>query len=154
LATFLEDIPGSKYHTSPKIRFIEEENIEEYLFEATKKWYESMENTDYTWWGFQDASLVGKFMRWIDWSWGAAPEQVVLKLLTNHDEAEEGMKEKRYAYRRKLKKLEKTEFTATQWVVGEYVIYLQTSLKPYSLVEIHDAVLAHNTRELFKLFWK
>ncbi|MDB5204536.1 MAG: hypothetical protein JWP09_564 [Candidatus Taylorbacteria bacterium] len=154
LRNILKQNVGSKYHTVPKVKFIEEEGIEPYLSEATKKWYESMGSANTIWYGFQDASLVGKYEKWIDWSWKIAPEEMSLKLITNYDEIEEKMKNKKYAHRRKLKKLEKTEFTATEWVIGNYVIYLQTSLKPYSLVEIHDAVLAHNTRELFKLFWK
>ncbi|MES2223989.1 MAG: helix-turn-helix domain-containing protein [Patescibacteria group bacterium] len=154
LQNILKQTPSSKYHTVPKVRFVEEDEIEQYLFETTKKWYESMGNANTVWYGFQDASLVGKYEKWIDWSWKIAPDETTLKLITNYDEIEEKMKNKKYAHRRKLKRLEKTEFTATQWVIGDYVIYLQTSLKPYSLVEIHDAVLAHNTRELFKLFWK
>ncbi len=154
LAEYLKHNSTSKYHAAPKIKYIEEENIDSYLKEAVKKWYVSFKDGETIWWGFQDASLVGKYEKWIDWSWSVAPENMQLRLLTNYDEIEEKMKDKPYALRRKLKKLEKTEFTATEWVIGDYVIYLQTSLKPYSLVEIHDAVLAHNTRELFKLFWK
>jgi sugar-specific transcriptional regulator TrmB len=153
LQDIMKQNSGSKYHTVPKIKFIEDDDIEHYLYEATKKWYESM-STEKLWLGFQDASLVGKFEKWIDKAWKIAPEEMTLKLITNYDEIEDIMRNKNYAYRRKLKKLEKTEFTATEWVVGDYVIYLQTSIKPYSLVEIHDTVLAHNTRELFKLFWK
>ena len=42
----------------------------------------------------------------------------------------------------------------TLWIVGDYIIMIQTLEKPFYLVEIKDAVLSHNMREVFKKLWK
>ena len=46
-----------------------------------------------------------------------------------------------------------SDFTGTLWMVGDYIIMIQTVERPFYLVEIHDAVLAHNMREVFKKLW-
>jgi hypothetical protein len=46
------------------------------------------------------------------------------------------------------------EFTATQAVLGDYVIYAMTDEKPFYMIEIHDRVMAHNFRQVFKLLWE
>ncbi len=153
LQSFLKQIPESKTFSVPKIRFIDEADLENYLEEATPRWYESMLTSDKTWWGFQDHSFVEKFEKWIDWSWNKAPKDVDLKLLTNESDVEEKMKSKKYSDRRKVKWFDSNEFSATQWVVGNYVIYIMTKQRPFYLVEIHDSVIAHNSRELFKSIW-
>jgi len=38
--------------------------------------------------------------------------------------------------------------------VGSYVIFIMTKQRPFYLVEIHDSVIAHNSRELFKTIWE
>lgn len=42
----------------------------------------------------------------------------------------------------------------TQWVAGDYVINIITSHKPHYLVEIKDAVMAENLREMLKGMWE
>ena len=44
-------------------------------------------------------------------------------------------------------------FTATTWVAGDYLIMTVTNQHPHYLVQIHDATLAHNMREMFKGIW-
>ncbi len=153
LKDLLESIPKSKTYSIPKIRFVEESEIEDYLHEATCRWYESMLTSNKTWWGFQDSTFVEKFEKWIDWSWSKAPEYTDLKIFTNKSISEEKMKSKKYSNRRKIKFLNSKEFSATQWVVGNYVIYIMTKQRPFYLVEIHDSVIAHNTLEIFKNLW-
>jgi len=45
------------------------------------------------------------------------------------------------------------EFSATQAVIGDYVLFVTTQEHPHYLVEIHDAVMAENLRQLFKGVW-
>jgi hypothetical protein len=153
LQEFLKEIPASKTFSVPKIRFVEEVDLDKYLKEATPRWYKSMQATDKTWWGFQDHTFVERFEKWIDWSWSKAPKDVDLKLLTNESDVEEKMKDKSYSGRRQVKPFGLNDFSATQWIVGNYVIYVMTKQKPFYLVEIHDSVIAHNSRELFKSIW-
>lgn len=110
--------------------------------------------TDKTWRGFQDHTFVEKFEKWIDWHWEAAPKEIDLKLFTNESEIEKNMEIKKYAEKRMMKFLKSSEFSATQWVVGEYIVFVMTKQRPYYLVEINDSVLAANTRELFKILWE
>ncbi len=42
----------------------------------------------------------------------------------------------------------------TQAVIGDYVIIANTNQKPHYLVEIHDAVIAENLRQVFKGIWE
>lgn len=150
----LKNIPKSKTYSVPKIRFIDETDLEDYLYEATPKWHKSMIKTDSTWWGFQDHTFVEKFEKWIDWHWDIAPKEIDLKLFTNESGIEKDMKTKKYVERRMIKFLESNEFSATVWAVGEYLVFVMTKQRPYYLVEINDSVLAANTRELFKTLWK
>jgi sugar-specific transcriptional regulator TrmB len=153
LQEFLKQIPESNTYSVPKIRFIDESDLEDYLYEATPRWFKSMQTSDKTWWGFQDYTFVEKFEKWIDWSWAKAPKDINLKLLTNESKAEEKMKGKKYSSRRAIKLFNSNEFSATQWVAGNYVIFIVTKQRPFYLVEIHDSVIAHNLRELFKNIW-
>ncbi len=153
LQEFIKQIPESQTFSIPKIRFIEEADLESYLQEATPRWYESMETTEKTWWGFQDHSFVEKFEKWIDWCWSKAPKDSDLKLLTNESDAEKNMKSKKYSDKRQVKWFGSNKFSVTQWIVGNYVIYIMTKQRPFYLVEIHDSVIAHNSRELFKSIW-
>ena len=154
LQEILKSIPESKTYSVPKIRFIDEADLEKYLYEATPRWHESMLTTDATWWGFQDHTFVEKFEKWIDWSWEKAPKPIKLKLLTNESDIEEKMKSKKYSEKRALKFWHKNEFTGTQWIIGSYIVLVMTKQRPYYLVEIHDSVMAHNMREVFKNIWK
>jgi sugar-specific transcriptional regulator TrmB len=154
LQNILKSIPESKTYSVPKIRFIDEEDLEDYLYDATPKWNESMVATDTTWWGFQDHTFVEKFEDYIVWYWKNSPKEIDLKLFTNNKAIEEHMAEKKL-HRRNIKFWDgKEDFTATQWVVGSYIIMVATDQKPYYLVEIHDSVLAHNMRTLFKKMWE
>lgn len=154
LQGYLKNIPESKTYSVPKIRFIDETDLEDYLYEAFPRWVESMLSSDATWWGFQDHTLVEKFEKWIDWSWTKTPKEIELKLLTNESNIEEKMKAKKYSERRQLKFWGADNFTSTQVICGSYIIMAVTKQHPYYLVEIHDSVMAHNLREVFKQLWE
>ena len=150
----LAELPLNTQFSIPKIRFVEEENID--LMADAKKWDESLLKTDptKTWWGFQDQSFVDVNDEWIDWYWSRADSNIHLKLLSNSGKLENEMKKKGYA-KREIKFVDsKTEFTATTWVLGEYLIMLYTKERPFYMIEIFNPTLAHNYRELFKTIWK
>ncbi len=154
LQQFLRNIPESKTYSIPKIRFIDEVDLEKYLYEATPRWYESLLKNDSTWWGFQDHTVVERFEKWIDWSWNRAPKEIRLKLLTNQSGIEKKMEKKEYKERRELKFWKGENFTGSQLIAGDYILLVMTSWRPYYLVEIHDSVMAHNMREVFKKLWE
>ncbi|HEX7724798.1 MAG TPA: helix-turn-helix domain-containing protein [Candidatus Paceibacterota bacterium] len=152
----LADLPRSKSYSVPKMRFIDESNLVDFMYKQASVWLESLvKSGNPTTWGFQDHSLVEnkEYLDWIDWYWKVAPKEVDLKLITNDSEIEEKMKGKKYD-RRHIKFWKKDfAFTATQQIVGDYVLLFMTRQRPHYLVEIHDAVYAENLRQIFKNLW-
>jgi len=140
-------------YSVPKIVFVEEDGVEAHLYRQTPVWNASILERNSEWLGFQDASFVKQYEPWIDWYWEQdSSERIHLKLLSN-EKAEE-IKKKKFS-RRQIRFWNKTEnFTATTWVLGDYVTMIISGQRPRSLVEIHDPVLAHNMREVFKGLWK
>lgn len=142
----------SKY-SIPKIVFVEEDDIESHLYRQTPIWNRSILNRNADYLGFQDSSFVQYYEKWIDWYWSEedTSRAIELKLLSN--EKAEQIKQKKFS-RRQIKFWNKaTDFTATTWIMGDYVTMIVTNKRPHYLVEIHDQTLAHNMRQVFKGLW-
>lgn len=158
LKDVLKTLPGSKTFSIPKIRYVEEDELESYMYEAVPKWNESIIATnELTWWGFQDHRFVEQYEKWIVWYWKHAPKQIDLKLFSNDSTIEKRMVDQKIT-RRQIRFWEgnkdgESEFTGTLWITGDHITMIQTSERPFYLVELHDAVLAHNMREVFKKLW-
>ena len=137
----------------PKVRFIEEEKIDAFLHQRSGDWISNMREVDTVFWGFQDPTFLEQFSKWIDWFWKKAPEEVELKLLTNLTISEKSIAGK---YERRQTKFwgEATNFQSTTWVIGDYVVILNTRKKPFYLIEIHDKLMAHDQREVFRNLWE
>jgi sugar-specific transcriptional regulator TrmB len=152
LAEEIEKMPQSRKYAIPKIRFIEEADLEEFMYQQMPKWNDSARMFDDTCWGFQDHSFVENYQDFIQWAWKKYHLQV--NLLSNESDIEKKMK-KAYDKSRDIQFWAKDlEFTSSTWIVGDYLVMIITRQKPFYLVEIHDAVLAHNMREVFKKIWK
>ncbi len=153
--TELEAITTNTGFSIPKITFVYEEDLENYLYEQTPKWNDSVLRYDGAWWGFQDHTFVQNYQEWVDWFWNkSAPEGVLLKMLTNKSDVEKRMSVKGYA-RRMVKFWDKgKDFTCSMWVNGDYILMITTKQRPHYLVQIHDKTLAHNMREMFKSIWE
>lgn len=138
----------------PRIKFIEEGKLEQYLYKTILIWWGNMQQTnERTWWGFQDASFAKHFAKWIDWQWEQAPETIDLKLLTNFSKTERELTGK---YSRRNVKFwgEATNFVSSTWVMGDYVVMINTRQNSFYLVEIHSKTLAHDQREVFRNLWE
>ena len=148
----LQAITKSTQYTTPKIIFVAQDELESHLHKQTPVWDESVLKYDGLWWGFQDHTFVQNYEKWIDWYWekGGKPN-VALKLISN--EVAEQIKKKKFERRQIRFWKESHNFTATTWILGDYVVMIVTNQKPHYLIEIHDAALAHNQRELFKGIW-
>ncbi|MEI8343589.1 MAG: helix-turn-helix domain-containing protein [Candidatus Moraniibacteriota bacterium] len=151
LAVELEKLPQSRTYSVPKIRFIEEGDLEEYLYKRMDRWDESLRKEDKTFWGFQDDSLVEHYMDWINWVW--KHYDIKVKLISNQSQVE-----KELSGKFKERKIGfwggDIDFSASTWVMGDYLVMIVTRQHPFYLVEIHDAVMAHNMREVFKKIWQ
>ncbi len=149
----LKLLPQSKTFSVPKIRFVAEEDMEKYLYDSMPRWIESNLANDPTWWGFQDHTFVEKYTDWIVSFWKQAPKEINLKMYSNDSQVESHMSKEKID-RRQIRFWDGDGvITGTQWVVGSYIILIVTAQKPHYLVEIHDSVMAHNMREVFKKLW-
>ena len=137
----------------PKIRFIEEDKIRAFLSQRTPEWIESMDKVDKVFWGFQDPTLLDSYLDWIDTFWKRAPKDFEVKLLTNLSTTEKGVAGR---YERRQTKFwgEAVDFRSSTWIIGDYVIILNTRKHPFYVVEIHDELMAHDQREIFKNLWE
>jgi predicted transcriptional regulator len=148
-----QNIASIKYPV-PKIRFVEEGKLEDFLYQETPTWIGVLKNLEEpVWWGFQDHTFAEQFKEWIDWHWKNTPQNVSLKLLTNRSEIEKKLAG-RYPRRAMRFWEDSGNFISSTWVVEDYVIILNTRQHPFYLYEIHDALLAHDFRELFKSVWR
>ena len=144
---------SSRNYPVPKVRFIEQDRIKQYLYSQTPTWDTSIGNYDNVWWGFQDHTFVEQYQEWIEWYWSRSDECITLNLLSNCADIEESMREKKLT-RRRIKPWDKgAYFSATTWVLGDYLVMIVTDKEPYYLVEISDERMSENFRELFKNLW-
>lgn len=148
----LSSFAKNKRYSVPKIQFFSEEEIDSFLHRQTPLWNKSITELSDVWWGFQDVSFVKYYTPWLEWYWKNYSDTGV-KLLSNaaHDKkiAEHGFhKNRNIRYWKDAK-----DFTATQWVIGDYLIMIITNQRPHYAVEIHDAVMAHNQRRVFQAIW-
>ncbi len=149
----LQSISQATVYTLPKIVSVAQDEVENHLYQATPKWDESLLKYDGCWWGYHDHTFVNSYEKWIDWYWetGSNPKTII-KLLSN--ETAEKVKSKKFS-RRQIQFWEASHnFKTTTWVLGDYVVMIVSNQHPHYLVEIHDAVLAHDQREIFKGIWK
>lgn len=136
----------------PQIRFVEEEKLKRFLYKETPKWHESIKRADATWWGFQDHTFIDKYGKITDWYWKHAKAPLAVKLFSNRSATERKIANK---YPQRVIKYwnKASDFVSTTWVVGDYVVMVNTRRHPFYLVEITDATLAHDLREVFKNLW-
>lgn len=149
----LTQLVSEKTYPVPRLRFVEEGELRDYLFQNADKWHRSVIHADKVWWGFQDHSFVEQYKEWIEWAGKRfAESSYTVKLLSNVSSAEQNMHGKIAA--RDVRFLEDTaQFTSTTWVAGEYIVMISNRKRPFYLIEIHDALMAQNMREMFKKMW-
>jgi hypothetical protein len=154
LSEELAKISAKSTYPVPTIRFIEEAKIATYMRQQSLVWDKSCLPEDGAWWGFQDHTFVEHFADWIEWYWKQAPKGMSLNMLSNRSQTETSLAP-RYADRRHVKFWgEATSFLSTSWIIGDYIVMINTRSRPFYLVEIHDKLMAHDQREVFKNLWE
>ena len=143
---------GSTQYPVPKIQFITQEDISRFFFQQTPTWNESAKTVDSTWWGYQDPTFVENYLDWIEVFWKQpSAKEVYAKLLSNEADIEKVVTQHPQREIRPWASVK--QFTATTWIVGDYVIMVVTNRSPHYLIEIHDPLMAHNLREFCKGVW-
>ncbi len=152
----LNKLPKKGKYSVPKIRFIEENGLKDFLINESHTWAKSVLDSDNTWWGFQDHTLLENYQDWADHFWNSFSKDITLNLLTNEKPIEtEVMSKKPYKYQRNIKYWkDSSDFTATHVVAGDYILMIMTKERPHYLIEIYDRTMADNLRKLFRAVWK
>lgn len=134
----------------PKTTFVPEEDMENYLYDNTPKWNESMMKYDSTLWGFTTPTYVQEFSDYIEWWSRKSERSIALKLFSSNTQVEQDWS-KKYPHRQ-MKFWPGKKFNTSLTVQGDYVV-IENSAKPFYLIDIYDKVLADNMREMFKVMW-
>ncbi len=155
MITELQSFTKEAKYPVPKITFIQEDSLEDYLYKRSDEWHKSIMKHDGILWGFQDHTFAEHYEKWIDWEWQiGGPKNLRLRLFSNQSVAEEKNLTKGFD-RRIIKYWKKPNpFTGTVWVHGDYLILVQTRERPHYLVEIFDELLAQNMRQFFSGVWE
>ncbi len=149
----LAKIAETADYVIPKIQFVTEDRIEHFMYQRADEWDASILKGDFGYWGFQEQLFVEKHNKWIDWYWNRVDKRIDLKLISNSSTAEQEMAAKKYKNRNIAFWKDTIQFSATLWIMGDYIVSIVLTEQPNYLVEIHDAVLAQNLREVFKGIW-
>lgn len=151
LAKLLKEQPQSKTYAIPKVKFVEgEQKVEEYLYAQGPTWFKSAHAYDGTCVGFQDHSFVehGPYRTWVEWC-TKRTDFVDTRLLSNDTDVEHEIKQSKLRARTVKFWQEVSDFSASQWIMGDYSIMVITRQKPHYLVEMRDAVYTSNMRKFF-----
>lgn len=157
IAAEISKVSAGKEYAVPTVRFVEETKIEDFLKKNAPVWDETAIGIqEYTWWGFQDHTFVEQHAGWIEWYWLRWREEMDLKLFSNGAKVEADFAKKNSHLKRRNIKFwgEALDFYSTTWVIGDYVIMINTRTRPFYLVEIHDKLMAHDQREVFRNLWQ
>ena len=150
----LSQLPLNTKYSVPSIKFIKENNVEEFMYKRIQEWNKSLKRTDKIWWGFQDHTFVENFKKWMGDYWEQeSSRDIKVKLLSNISEVEETMAKEAWEDREIRFWKKEVKFTSTLWIVGEYIVMVYTKDKPFYLVEINNFVMSQNLREVFKNIW-
>lgn len=148
--TLVRSLAGEAAYPVPKIQFVKEDQIEAFLYDRTSVWNDSILKTKSLYLGFQEEAFVEQFADWINWYWENTPKEIHLRLLSNDSKAERHVAAQGHKRREIIFWKENLQFSATTWVMGDYVVMFVLSSSPNYLVEIHDARFAENQRALFE----
>jgi hypothetical protein len=148
----LSSLASEKHYSVPRIKFVEENDLEEYLYVAYPRWEESAKGKENVWRGFQDDSFTTHYEKWINWIWKRTQRGFDVEFFINETSIEKQLARK-YSGRRMKVLPTHIAFDSSFWTTGDYLIMAQTRVRPHYLVEINDELLARNQRELFKGLW-
>ena len=143
---------GTNY-SIPKLQFFEgDKNVRNLMYESYPTWRKSMEQYDYTWWGYQDHTWVELYFDILAAEWENADKRETVKLFTNKTPVEKKL-EGRWE-RRHIKVVpDQFKFTSTIWVLGDYIVLLMLRQKPHYAYQIMDPVFSKNLRSVFQMLW-
>jgi len=151
----LLSVPRSKNYSVPKVRFVDEHSFKDFMYERAPVWNNSGLTGDATWWGFQDHGLIDYVPDWFKWYFDFSAGKIKSRLITNVEEKLKIDETLHKEYERESKYWAGADkIKVTHSVLGDYILIANTQTRPHYLVEIQDAVIAENLRQIFKGFWE
>jgi len=163
LAGTLRSVQARDALTSAKILIFDgKKSVNQMLYDRQEEWRRSTIQSKRPWMGFQDDSFLEHYGHWIADYWkkfnqykDTDRDRVRMfsqenprtpKLSPEADELARG--------RREIKPLPSGySFSASVWIVGEYLVLLRTRSEPHYALQIRDQVLANNLAEVFNFMW-
>jgi hypothetical protein len=148
----LEKLVPGKRTNEPRLTYIEEQEILDFLFKRTEKWNTSIVKYDNTLWGFESANFESDYQDYIQWFWAEpSSQQIQVKLFSDNqalrDTGVNPFDKVEFKY------LPEIDFTTNIWIYGDYIILLSLEEHPYYLLEMKEPLFARNFREYFKAVW-
>src|SRR3989338_1223498 len=148
----LATMPKAQGYSVPRYKFVEENDLNDYLYKQGPVWGKSGQMYDNTWWCYHDNSFSEAYGEWIKWTWKTGPKDLKVRFLSNAASVETDLTKQ---FPERLTRVwQGNEFDTSLWVIGDFVIMGQTRVRPHYLVEINDPVLARNQRNLFQGIWQ
>ena len=156
-ATFLKPYFSSIQAQFPKMEFFEGQRaVERMLYNNLPAWEESIEADDKTLWGYQDHSFVEQYLPWLRHHWERLSERWPshkVRLFSNTAEVEESLSNK--VENRQIRVIsELPEFSSSVWMMGGYLVLLQTRQLPHYAVQLKDRAFAANIKAFITLLWR
>ena len=153
-ASELDKLVPQKLRAEPRLRYIEEAHITDFLYLRAEKWMNSVKEYDNTVWGFESDKFESDYPDWIEWYWTKpASKGIKLHLFSDESTARRRAVETGPG-NAEFQLIPDLDFTTDIWVYGDYIILLSLEERPHYLIELKEPLLAKNFREFFKALWK
>ena len=152
----LTSLPKSRRFTIPKVRFVEGDEIEPFLYKQIDEWVKStLECKDKTHYCITGPNFeaIPKYKKWIEWSWRRMPKEINLKLFL-HMPKGQGLLSDLKMPRCKTKLWDSEPLSAGQWLMGSYIVHCVVDHAPHHLIQIYDPTLADSLRKMYRELWK
>ena len=164
VSEMLRSSQGRDAMTSSKVLMVEgREAVRSFLYTWEERWRQSVIELRKPWAGFQDEAFLEHYGDWVEHYWqrfSEAKDRHLDKLQLFSDEQTTTTKKvaSRVARtapgRRHLRPLKGMQgFSASLWIVGEYIVLLRTRSDPHYALQVRDLALAENVRVVFDRMW-
>jgi hypothetical protein len=132
------------------------------LYELDGTWRTSLIQARRPWMGFQDETFLQHYGQWVldywkEYQFAKDSEHDRVMLFSAQGPVALRVKQEvatAAGNRRLLRQLPKDfPFTATLWIMGEYVLVLKTRDEPHYAMLVRDSLLAENLAIIFHIIW-
>lgn len=140
---------------TPKIQYISQDHIEDFLKDQTPKWNKSMQDKGVDYIGYQDSAYTPVIEEWIRWYWQQpSTNSISLRLLSNTSTFEKEILTPITPQRRVIRPWDNLgNITYSTWINGDYTIMINIRIRPFYLIEIFDPNFAESQRQIFEVMW-